>query len=170
MTGSTRHELRKPVKKIVRMCPVGYTSNKSPHADLDTLSTPSIGLSHDRMALARWVWGTPLLKGGHGRTRLSILNWVFTGLYLTWIFPVRTFHFFQDRTLENVRSILQNLGYRGCVILGNIHCPHPNIRRLIFLQYQQKSYACDPIRFCHKTFILFPGSTVINVISAVPVI
>ena len=96
MTGSTSHELKKSVKKSVRMCPVGYTSNKSPHADLDTLSTLSIGLFHDRMAQARWV-RAPLLKAGHGPTRALDFT-----IYSTSIFLVETFHFYQDRTLENV--------------------------------------------------------------------
>lgn len=58
---------------FARMCPVvGYSVNdKSPLADLDTLlSTPAgPGLSHVRMALARYVqsYGTPL----------SELGWVF---------------------------------------------------------------------------------------------
>lgn len=58
---------------FARMCPVvGYSVNdKSPLADLDTLlSTPAgPGLSHVRMALARYVqsYGSPL----------SELGWVF---------------------------------------------------------------------------------------------
>lgn len=66
---------------FARMCPlVGYSVNdKSPLADLDTLlSTPAgPGLSHVRMALARYVhsYGSPL--------SVSELGWVFVRPGLT---------------------------------------------------------------------------------------